>query len=75
MPQLDATSVDGDTADWTHDGESSVGGDAGRRRRYNYAKCAACREQKKKVPSPIPSYIMILSDFLTSRLLCSVRAR
>ncbi|KAK4442769.1 hypothetical protein QBC34DRAFT_223974 [Podospora aff. communis PSN243] len=48
MPQLDATSVDGDTAEWANDGESSVSGDAGRRRRYNYAKCAACREQKKK---------------------------
>ncbi|KAK3393929.1 heterokaryon incompatibility protein-domain-containing protein [Podospora didyma] len=48
MSQLDTISVDGETADWAHDIESSVAGDASKKRRYNYAKCAACREQKKK---------------------------
>ncbi|KAK0613185.1 hypothetical protein B0T14DRAFT_484799 [Immersiella caudata] len=48
MPQLETIPVDGETTEWAHDGENTFSGDAGKRRRYNYVKCAACREQKKK---------------------------
>jgi len=51
MPPPDAISVDGEAGDWNDEPESSVVGDSrtGRKSRYNYAKCATCRERKKKV--------------------------
>jgi hypothetical protein len=50
MPPPDPISVDGEAGDWNDDAESSVVGDGGtgKMRQYNYAKCATCRERKKK---------------------------
>jgi len=53
MSQPDTVSVNDGAGDSDHDVDSSLAGDAGSRRRYSYAKCAACRARKKKVCTAI----------------------